>query len=412
VIDAADDRAWAIRAARTFDGEKVVPGQPLVVVDGGRIVAVDVSGAPPAADLPVLDMGDATLLPGMIDSHVHLAFAGDNDVVRHMRLDPDEVVLQRMRDNAAQALRAGITTVRDLGDRSYLSLALRDEYRARVTSGPEILTAGPPITTTGGHCWFLGGEADGVAGIRAAVTERVERGTDVIKIMATGGTITPGSSPYELQYTPAELGSAVDLAHSMGKQVTVHAHAGIGISAAVDSGVDIVEHGFFLAPTGVEADWRTVEKLARNGIFVSTTTARRPSGEPLGPLNLEVRRNFGRMHREGVALACSSDAGVGPFKSFDSLPHGVIEFESLMGFTPAAAMAAATGVAARACGVADRKGRIAPGYDADLVVVAGNPLTGLKSLLDVRAVFRQGRSVPLEPVRRGSIGPGEQEQPA
>ncbi|MFI6099389.1 amidohydrolase family protein [Lentzea sp. NPDC051213] len=375
----------AIRAERMFDGERECGGAPLVVIADGKIVDVDLSGARPSADLPVTDLGDVTLLPGLVDSHVHLGFdpAG---VAVDLQHDAEDVMLERMRANAVEALRAGITTVRDLGDRSYLTLRVRD-------AGPEVLVAGPPVTTTGGHCWFLGGEADGLDGVRAAVTERVERGVDVVKIMATGGSVTPGSSPFHQQYTTEELRAGVEIAHAAGIPVAVHAHGASGIAAAVEAGVDSIEHGFFLAPGGPVVDWATVETLVRKEIYVSTTTARRPSGEPMAPVSVKVRENFARMRELGVRLVCSSDAGVGPFKRFDSLPHGIVEFGELLGFGTAGALASATSVAANACGIGKRKGRIAPGYDADLLAVAGNPLTDLKALLDVRAVFRGGERV-------------------
>src|SRR5215475_3951059 len=153
-------RRWALRAKRLFDGEAFHAGAPLVVVCGGRISGVDLAGSGVSPGLPIVDLGDVTLLPGLIDAHVHLAFDPAGDVVMQMQADPDEVLLARMHRQAQAALRAGITTVRDLGDRSYLASVLRDRYRAGPQAGPEILVAGPPITRSGGHCWFLGGQAD------------------------------------------------------------------------------------------------------------------------------------------------------------------------------------------------------------------------------------------------------------
>src|SRR5262252_3681895 len=183
---------WGLRAGRLFDGDAFHAGAPLVVVRGGRISGVDLAGSGVSAGLPIVDLGDVTLLPGLIDAHVHLAFDPVGDVVTQMQADPDEVLLQRMHRHAQAALRAGITTVRDLGDRSYLASVLRGRYRDDPQAGPEILMAGPPITRSGGHCWFLGGEADTPEELAAAVAERAARGVDVIKVMATGGIITPG----------------------------------------------------------------------------------------------------------------------------------------------------------------------------------------------------------------------------
>lgn len=301
-----------------------------------------------------------------------------------------------MRRHAVQQLAAGVTTVRDLGDRDYLAMVLRDEYAVNPEAGPEVIAAGPHITRTRGHCWFLGGEADDVASVQATVDKRVAGGADVIKIMATGGATTPGWGPHESQYTLEELAAATERAHSLGKPITAHAHGPRGIADAVAAGMDGVEHVSFFTEDGVEADWPTVDAMVKAGTFVGATEAWLPEGAMFAPHlaeRLEQRSaNFVRMHREGVRLVCCSDAGAGPRKPHGVLPRGIIHFGSI-GLSSADAVASATTVAAEACGVADRKGRIAVGYDADLVAVAGNPLRRLEALLDVRAVFRMGRLV-------------------
>ena len=386
----------AIRAARVFDGRALHEGFPLVVIDGCRVATVDISPGSPSGDLQVLDLGDVTLLPGLIDAHVHLAF--DPDTTKHQEIvdEDDATILSRMRRHGLQQLRAGVTTVRDLGDRNYLAVGLRDEYSADPEVGPEIVAAGPPITRTRGHCWFLGGEADGIAGLQAAVAERVDRGVDVIKVMATGGVITPGWGPHESQYTVEELVAATEAAHSRGRPITAHAHGPQGIADAVAAGVDGIEHGSFFTEDGIEPDWRTVEAIAKTGTFVGATEARLPEGKLFAPHlapRLEQRSvNFVRMHHEGVRLVCCSDAGVSEVKPHGVLPRGIIHLGAV-GLTNVEALASATTVAAEACGLSDRKGRIAPGYDADLVAVGGNPLGRLEALLDVRAVVRMGRLV-------------------
>jgi imidazolonepropionase-like amidohydrolase len=389
---------FALRAARIFDGDTVHGGFPMVVIDGSRIVAVESTTASPSDDLEVLDLGDVTLLPGLVDAHVHLAFDPDSPSTHPAIVDEDNAtILTRMRRHALQQLRAGVTTVRDLGDRNYLAVALRNEYSAAPDAGPEIVAAGPPITRTRGHCWFLGGEADGIAGMQAAVEERVARGADVIKVMATGGVITPGWGPHESQYTFEELAAATETAHSLGKPVTAHAHGPQGIADAVAAGVDGIEHGSFFTEDGIEPDWSTVEAMVKSGTFLGATEAFLPEGEMFNPSlaeRLDQRSlNFVRMHREGVRLVCCSDAGVSYRKPHGVLPRGIVHLGSV-GLTNAEALASATTVAAEACGVADRKGRIAAGFDADLVAVVGNPLHHLEALLDVQAVIRMGRLVP------------------
>jgi imidazolonepropionase-like amidohydrolase len=386
---------WGLRVRRLFDGQAFHVGAPLVVVSGGRISAVDLTGSGVSPRLPIVDLGDVTLLPGLIDAHVHLAFDPAGDVVTQMQADSDEVLLQRMHRHAQAALRAGITTVRDLGDRSYLALVLRERYVAKPQAGPEILVAGPPITRSGGHCWFLGGQADTAEELAAAVTERAARGVDVIKVMATGGRITPGCQPYQSQYGRSELQLIADAAHRAGIPVTAHAHANPGIADAMAAGVDGIEHCFFLTKQGVSLDLQTVATLAETGVYVSTTTAR-PPGELPADL-AQAWENFARMHRAGVRLVCSSDAGVRPWKPYDCLPHGVIYFGARLGFTSAQALASVTSLAAQACAAGDREGRIAPGYDADLLAVAGNPAADLTAILNPQAIYRAGHRCDTGP---------------
>ena len=217
-------RLTALRAAWLFDGtgSALIP-DPLVVIDGGTIVAVD-SGvaAPDGAD--VVDLGGAALLPGLVDTHVHLAFDASADPVGALAGRDDEQATEAMIRAGQTALRGGVTTVRDLGDRDYLSLGLRGQPGL-----PTIVAAGPPVTTPGGHCHYLGGVAEPTeAGVRAAVREHVEHGVDVIKIMASGGTLTPGTCQHLPQFTAEVLRAAVDEAHRHGLQVTAHAHAVAG----------------------------------------------------------------------------------------------------------------------------------------------------------------------------------------
>jgi imidazolonepropionase-like amidohydrolase len=380
-----------------FDGDRLHTNSPLVVVDGGRIVGLDTAAARPSDDVRVVDLGDATVMPGLIDAHVHLAFDTDSATTHQELADEDDpTTLTRMRRHAAEQIQAGVTTVRDLGDRNYLALALRDEYVADPTAGPDVVASGPPITRTGGHCCFLGGEADGLPAVQVAVRERVDRGVDVIKVMATGGATTVGWGLHESQYCFEELAAAVAVAHELGKPITAHAHGPRGIADAVAAGMDGIEHVSFFTEDGIEVDWRVVEAMARAGTFVGATEAWLPEGAMLAAHlrpRLEQRSaNFARMHREGVRLVCCSDAGAGPRKPHGVLPRGIIHFGSI-GLTNAEALASATTVAAEACGVADRKGRIAAGYDADLLAVAGNPFHQLEAVLEVQAVFRMGRLV-------------------
>jgi imidazolonepropionase-like amidohydrolase len=387
----------AIRAARMFDGVTgdLTP-EPLVLVESGRVLAVGSGGAAPA-EAELVDLGAATLLPGLVDAHVHLAFDASADPVGRLSTVDDEDLLAGMRGAAAAALAAGITTVRDLGDRGYLALRLRDELAGGdPTAGPLVLAAGTPITVTRGHCWFLGGEADGVDGVRAAVREHAERGVDVIKVMATGGDLTPGTLSHEPSYAPAELRAAADEAHRHGLPITAHAHGTAGIANVADAGFDMVEHCTFRTADGAQAEEAVIESILRSGLVVSATLGAVP-GFPIPPkiaaLLPQFVAVFRRLRAAGVPTVCSSDAGIGPPKPHDVLPYGAAMMVNVNGYSTVEALRGVTSAAAAACGLGDRKGRIAAGYDADLLAVDGDPLANISALRNVSAVFRAGQRV-------------------
>lgn len=386
----------AIRAARLFDGvSSTMLADPLVLVEHGQIVSVQAGGAPPPGT-EVVDLGTATLLPGLIDAHLHLAFDASEDPVGRLDRITEDELLDGMRAAARSCLSAGITTVRDLGDRGYLALRLRDELADSPGAGPQVLAAGPPVTVTRGHCWYLGGEADGVDAVRAAVRDRVERGVDVIKVMASGGELTPGTNSHEAQYGIAELRAAVEEAHRHGLPITAHAHAVPGIANAIAAGFDMIEHCTFMTADGVDAKQDLIDAIARSGTLVSATVGVLPGSVP--PPRLAARfpaitAAFRRARETGVTFVCSSDAGIGPPKPHDVLPYSVAAMVGMGGHSPVEALRAATSVAAQACRLGASKGRIAPGYDADILAVDGNPLTDLAALRAVAAVFRAGERV-------------------
>jgi imidazolonepropionase-like amidohydrolase len=235
------------------------------------------------------------------------------------------------------------------------------------------------------------------------------RGVDVVKVMVTGGNLTPGSVPWESQYGPAELRAAVAEAHRAGLAITGHAHGAQGIADAVAAGFDGIEHGLFLTADGVKQDPAVVDQLAARGVVVSVTAAQsQPPGQPPPGLEpgSELARRFEalakqmqqlvaavlRLRAGGVPITISSDAGIAPHKPHDVLPWGPRVLTST-GFSGAEALRMVTSVAADACRVGDRKGRIAPGYDADLLAVAGDPLTDATAVREVVAVFRAGQRV-------------------
>ena len=388
-------RLIALRAAWLFDGagDALIP-DPLVLIDGAMIAAVS-SGAPAPASADVTDLGGATLLPGLVDSHTHLAFDASPDPVGALARRGDEETIAAMTRAARTALRGGVTTVRDLGDRDYLSLVLRGRPGL-----PTILTAGPPVTIPGGHCHYLGGvTAPTGEGVRAAVREHVERGVDVIKIMASGGNLTPGTHQHLPQFPPAVLAAAVDEAHRHGLPVTAHAHAASAIADAVAAGADMLEHVSFWTEDGVDAPAELIRLIAARGTVAGLTVGVLPT-EGLTPFPAARARmpailaNFRRLHEAGAVMVGSSDAGIAPVK-----PHDVIRYAPAVlrevGFGPAEALRAVTSAPAEVIGLGHRKGRIAPGYDADILAVDGDPLTDPAALHRLRAVYARGVPAPV-----------------
>ncbi len=387
-------RPTVLRAAWLFDSPSaILRANPVIILDGSTITAVDYGIAPPQqADL--VDLDGATLLPGLIDTHVHLAFDASPDPVASLAARDDTETLAAMTTAARTALRGGVTTVRDLGDRSYLSLQLRG------TGGlPTIVAAGPPITTPGGHCHFLGGAArPGTEGVRVAVREHAERGVDVIKIMASGGIMTPGTREDRAQFSAGELRAAVEVAHRRGLPVTAHAHGTQAIAYAAAAGVDGMEHVSFWSADGVDTPPESLlRQIADKGIVVGATAGFAPAeGAELDPATARrmphIIANMVRLHQAGALVVAGTDAGVSPLKPHDVLRYAVAEF-GWIGIGSAQALQAVTSVAARVCGLAHRKGRLAPGYDADILAADGNPLADPGAIHHIRAVYAAGGPV-------------------
>lgn len=397
------------RAERAFDGTRARPDGALVLVDDGRIVGVEPASAPAPDGCEVVDLPGTTLLPGLIDTHVHLC--GDSGS-RALDQVPElsAVELQRVIATAErQHLRAGVTTVRDLGDHRWtvLNRIASDGKGTAENSGdvrPRVVGSGPPITSPGGHCWSMGGEASTEDGLRRAVRERVDRGAAVVKIMSSGGVMTSGTDVFACQFTVEELRAAVDEAHRHGLPVTAHAHALTAVESCVEAGVDGIEHCSCMTPEEVRTPVALTTRLAEAGTYVCPTLGRTP-GVDLPPQMLAILASMGAtyddhlshvalLHRAGVTLLAGTDAGIGPGKRHGLVPVAVAELVGC-GVPPPVALSGATALAARACGLEGRTGRLAPGLDADLLMVDGDAVADVSSVQRPRLVVSRGREVSI-----------------
>jgi imidazolonepropionase-like amidohydrolase len=383
------------RADLAFDGERVRQDGALVLVADGRIVGVEPGWAPAPDGWDVTYEPGTTLLPGLIDAHVHLC--GDDgpraldQLPELSRGDLDRIITRAL----ARQLATGVTTVRDLGDRDFAVLGHRGG------GGPTVVASGPPMTSVQGHCWGMGGEVAGVEGLRRAVRERAERGVDIVKIMASGGAMTVGTDILGCQFEAEELQAAVDEAHRLGLPITAHAHALPAVEQAVEAGVDGIEHCSCFTADGFRTPPGLAERIAAAGIAVCPTLGRAPGAQPPAQLRALLARagmswerrldQVAGLHRAGVRLVSGADAGINPGKPHGTLPDSVVDLVGC-GLSAAAALASATGVAAAACGLAGRTGRLAPGLDADLLLVAGDPTADIAALRSVRLVVSRGRA--------------------
>ncbi len=397
-----------ISACRVLTGpeDEVIAGGA-VIVTGGRITAVGsrdglLRDAPGTTEL---SFPDATLLPGLINAHVHLGFdASDKPTLRFQDPGDPAALALMMAGHARQLLDVGVTTARDLGDRDGLAARVRDAIAAGSIPGPRLLVAGAPITPSGGHCWYLGGVADGEAQIRQRVRENAAAGVDLIKVMASGGQTTPGGAGMsESQYSTRELVALVEEAHGLGLPVAAHAHGIASIDSAIAAGVDTIEHCTFLAGPGrFEPSDELAARIVAKDIAVCPGSSGnwRALGRKIG--DDRAYAMVGRtkwLADRGVRVIAGTDAGLSAFNDFPMALRRYLDF----GFRPEQVIAAATVEAAAATGVGHVTGRLAEGFDADILVVDGDPRTDLTALASPVLVLAQGRThLPPESVMRGA----------
>jgi imidazolonepropionase-like amidohydrolase len=398
-----------IHAGRLLsDAATGLSGPATITVTDGRITAI-VQGLQPApAGATLIDMSTRTVMPGLIDMHVHLTGDPSGEFWREA-VDPDEWGVIMGVKNAAITARAGFTTVREAGSARQTAFVLRRATEQGLIAGPRIIAAGPALSIVGGHGDITGFRQEVIDALPTgfACTGPVEcalrvrqasaAGSNVIKITATGGVLSQQGRGLEAHFTADEMTSIATTAHSLGLRVMAHAHGARGIEAAARAGIDTIDHGTFMDEAAARA-------MAERGTYlVPTLRALTGVRDGLGrgiytPVveakireTLEVLGNNVRLSRRlNVPVAFGTDAGV--------FAHGLNaqEFQLLIdaGMTPREAVASATTVAARALGMENEIGRIAVGYSADIIAVDGDPLADVRTLEAVRWVMVRGRVVP------------------
>lgn len=401
----AQTATYVVKAARLFDGSSNSLMQPgIVVVSDNKIQSV--GGSAPAG-ARVIDLGDATLLPGFIDAHTHLTMDFNPDYNGQRLLDLTRPVTEqaiRATVNARKTLMAGFTTVRDVGSAAFLDIGLRNAINSGVVPGPRMLVAVHAIGATGGHCddgdgFRFGllnhesGPEDGVVDspdqARFAVRFNIKYGADVIKTCPTGGVLSPTDDVEAPQLTQAELEALVTAAHELRRKTAAHAHGAEGAKRAIRAGIDSIEHGTFL-------DEEAFRLMRERGTYLVPTLATRTgiAESKFPPLvqqkaDRAMKAQDDMVHRAlamGVKIALGTDAAV--------YPHGnnAVEFVlmSADGMSPAQALHAGTSSGADLLGLADKIGTLAPGKFADIVAVPGNPLDDIKVTQSVFFVMKEG----------------------
>lgn len=406
---AADAETQVIHAGRLItDAAKPADGPSTITVTDGRITAISVGHQPAPAGATLIDLSAKTVLPGLIDMHVHLTGDPGGDY-RDEAVLTDEYATLVGAKNALVTVKAGFTTVRDLGAPVRGGFALRDAVAKGLVPGPRIIAAGTAISIVGGHGDVSGFRPEvnaaldgnntctGAEQCAMRVRQFSKNGADVIKITATGGVLSQQGRGLGQHFTDAEMKSIADTAHSLGLRVAAHAHGARGIEAAARAGIDTVDHGTF-------GDDAAIRQMKASGTAMVPTLmalegVRARLGKGIYTPTVEVKareavaqsgRALNAANKAGVTIAFGTDAGV--------FEHGKNAGEfalmvNLGGMSPRDTLISATTTAARLLDMEGQIGRIAPGYSADIIAVDGDPFSDVRTLEAVRFVMARGRVI-------------------
>ncbi len=366
-----------------------------IVIEDGKISDIRSMEMVPD-DCMVYNYSNQTVMPGMINCHIHLDMPPVADPFPYYRdLNDVEKTLGCL-ERLDRYLCSGVTYVRSLGCENYFDVKFRDAIRKGLTYGPGIVCSGPNLCMTGGHGWFMGLECDGVDECRKAARTLIKKGVDCVKFMATGGVMTPLVEPGSQQFSFEEMQAIIEEAHKAGKKTATHAQGSQGILDAVKAGVDSVEHGIFLTDEIIDLMLKKGTFLvptlvapfyiSKNGLKAGIPEYAVRKSDAVGPSHIE---SFKKAYRAGVKIALGTDGGT-PLN-----PHEATWFElKLMteyGVKPMDAIVYSTGNAAKLLNIDKLYGTIENGKAADIIVIDENPLDNMETLSNVKAVFKDGK---------------------
>ncbi|MGB6712707.1 MAG: amidohydrolase family protein [Candidatus Cybelea sp.] len=377
-----------VRAGVLYDGTLEPPKRRVdIVIDGGSIQEIRSAGGE-------CDLEAACVTPGLVNAHAHLEASSEPDMMRMIETTTPNQRLLHAVENACKSIKAGVTTIRDLGSSNAIAADVRDAIEQGRISGPRIRAAGAVLCMTGGHGWPIGRAVDSPWDARKAVREQMWQGADCIKLIATGGVMTKGAVPGNAQLTPKELAAAIDEAHRHGLRAAAHAIGTQGIKNALRAGIDSIEHGHMLDDEAIalfkeRAVYLVPTLSAPTCILAHIEDGHQPEYvvDKARTVNEAMLTNIRHAYESGVRIAGGSDAGT-PYNYHENYAQEVELMWALLGMTPQQALHAATNVAAELVG--RNRGILAIGEPADMLLLRRDAGEDVRALRDPQLVFKNG----------------------
>jgi len=382
------------KGAYIIDGTGAAAKKANLLIEGKKIIEI---GNFTNESAECIDLSGKVIMPGMINAHVHICFDGDSpDSFGAIAHESSNTTAIRAVNNLKRLLQSGVTWFRDMGGRDYIDIDLRNARKQGLVDGPQFIAAGKLLTMTGGHGWSVGRECDGVDEVRKAAREQLKAGADFIKIMATGGILTPGTEPGTPQLCFEEIQAAVEEANKAGKKTAAHAQGSAGVMNALRAGIDSIEHGVYLTD-------ETIEEMLKRGTYLIPTLIA-PCAIYYGGIEAGIpafaveksgrvlqahKESFIKACKAGINIAMGTDAGT-PLNKMDMSAHE-IELMVNAGMSNMDAVVSATRNSARLLGIDDEYGTLEKGKAADFIVLDSDPLADIKALQhSIIGVYKHG----------------------